>query len=316
MSNLTEEKQVEFSKIYVDFGPTKAQKFLELETDTFKRYVRLCRKNGYLTPNMINLAKISENLTPEEIQRIAKSNRPLASEMVDLDFEGDKFKFLYVTDTHLGSKYTDPELLLEAFEEGKRQGCEAILHSGDVTDGLSNRPDHMYQLTHIGYDAQKQHAIDVFSKTDMPIYMIAGNHDLWYLKSAGGMIVKDICEALPNATYLGEHEGHLMLNGNIDICLWHGEDGASYATSYRLQKVAESLYGGDKPNLMLCGHTHKMGYFMERNIHMISGGSIQYQSKWMKMKRIQAHVGFWIVEVTVNKKGITKVNPTFYPFYE
>ena len=75
------------------------------------------------------------------------------------------------------------------------------------------------------------------------------------------------------------------------------------------------MQGGTKPSLMFCGHTHKYVKLFERNIHAVSIGCIEDQTKWMRGKRIPAHTGFGIYEITFDKNGVTKLNETFYPFY-
>jgi hypothetical protein len=128
------------------------------------------------------------------------------------------------------------------------------------------------------------------------------------------VIVKDIAERLPDAEFLGHDEGDINLSGNTVLKLWHGEDGNSYAVSYRIQKVVESFSGGEKPHAMFLGHTHKSTYLFERNIHCYSMGSIEQQSNWMRSKRIAAHTGFWIIDFWVNAQGV-RSRGCFYPFY-
>ena len=203
-----------------------------------------------------------------------------------------------LTDTHLGSKYTNHENIFS-----------------DVHEGLSNRPGHYYECTHIGYSEQLNHSREIFSQwTDTPIYMIDGNHDRWYIKSNGALIVEELCRGQENLHFIGHDEGDIEING-ITIKLWHGEDSSSYAISYRLQKLIESLTGGEKPNALIAGHVHKSGYIFERNVHCLSAGCIQGQSKWMRGKRIAAHKGFWTVRITIDDAEIKQFNPVFYPFY-
>lgn len=86
--------------------------------------------------------------------------------------------------------------------------------------------------------------------------------------------------------------------------------------SYRIQKIIESFYGGEKPNVLIAGHVHKQGYFFERNVHAFSAATLQKQSKWMRGKRLQAHTGFWILKVTIDENGVNSITSTFYPFYK
>jgi hypothetical protein len=108
----------------------------------------------------------------------------------------------------------------------------------------------------------------------------------------------------------------VSLKGNAILKLWHGEDGDSYALSYRLQKIIESLSGGEKPNIILAGHTHKSFYLPNyRNVEAISGGAMCKQSRWMRSTRKANHSGFWRIDLWIGKRGITKCSPTWYPFY-
>ena len=79
--------------------------------------------------------------------------------------------------------------------------------------------------------------------------------------------------------------------------------------------LVESFSGGEKPNVLVAGHTHKSLYVLDRYIHCISAGCVQKQSSWMRGKRIAADDGFWIVTYTVNEQGIAAINPKFFPFY-
>ena len=183
-------------------------------------------------------------------------------------------------------------------------------------EGMSHRAGHVYDLSEIGYDKQKSKAIEIFSQwTDSQIYAIDGNHDRWFIKSNGALIVKDIATQLDNFNFIGHDEGDISINGKAVVKLWHGEDGNSYALSYRLQKILESLSGGEKPSVIICGHTHKYVKIFERNVYAISAGSIQSQTPWMRGKRIAAHVGFCIIDIYVNKSGVCKFSDTWYPFY-
>jgi predicted phosphodiesterase len=114
---------------------------------------------------------------------------------------------------------------------------------------------------------------------------------------------------------MGIHEGFVDVNG-AKFMLWHGEDGGSYATSYRVQKIIEAFSGGEKPSVLMCGHTHKQCYIFDRNIHALSLGSIQKQSGFMRYKRLPAHVGFWIIKGCIDKGEVKWMEPRFYPFYQ
>jgi len=316
MSAIADKKLKEIINFYIDKGELVTQEAYSLTAETFNRYKRLARKQGILTKRLESLIQVAEKLTDKELKNMLSVQNNELYKPVIHSFKGETTKFMALSDLHLGSKFTNDDYILEALELAEKEKCEFITMGGDIVEGMSGRPGHVYELTHIGYDAQKTHAIEILSQSKLPMYMIDGNHDRWFIKSNGAIIVKDICRELKNATFLGHDEGDIALN-NCIIRLWHGEDASSYATSYRIQKIVESLSGGDKPAVLLAAHTHKSIYCFERNVHCFSTGAIQRQSKWMRSKRMSSHTGFWIIELTTNSKthGIGKTTSTWYPFY-
>lgn len=281
---------------------------------------RLADKSLVSEPNVETkaiLKKIGEQYTDQELLAIASGGRimPGFAKVPVINFNGKHFRIGAITDTHIGSSYFREERVYQAIAEFGKQKCDFVVHAGDVSEGMSNRPGQIYELDQLGYHAQRQKCVEVLSRWKGKMYLISGNHDRWYLKSNGANIVQDIAGMLPDAEFLGHDEGDISLNGKATLKLWHGEDGSSYAVSYRIQKVIESLSGGEKPSVMFFGHTHKSTYLFERNVHCYSLGCIESQSAWMRGKRISAHTGFWIIDLWVNSEGVSKAQGCFYPFY-
>ena len=316
---ITDTKLKELIHFDLEHGEQKTLETFNIKSETLNRRRREYKERfGDLNlDKSVTLKKISEQYSDDELKAIAKGGRliPGQDKIPIVSFTGEKIKFAHFTDTHIGSIYFKPEYLKLAIDECKKEGVEFICHSGDVVDGMSNRPDHIYELSHIGYDKQREYAIEQLNQWDKKWYFIDGNHDRYFIKSNGAIIVKDICEKLNDAEFLGHDEGDISLKGNAVIKLWHGGDGSSYATSYRPQKLIEAFTGGTKPNILLCGHTHKQVYIFDRHIHCVSGGAICTQSSFMRGKRLANHTGFWIIEATINKSGVSKFNTTWYPFY-
>jgi len=302
-----------------DYGYLGASEKLGIKSETVRRNIRRWRRmNGESEPAIEDniFRQLKEKFSDAELRRMANGSmiRPEV-DTVKHDFDGDEICIGLVSDTHLGSKYTDPDMLFQAFDVFTDEGVDMIAHCGDVHEGLSHRPGHMYECTHLGYSEQLEHSREVFGQwIDTDIYMIDGNHDRWYIKSNGALIVEELCKGQDNLNFIGHDEGDILING-ITIKLWHGEDGSSYAYSYRVQKLVEAFTGGEKPNVLLCGHTHKAFEMFCRHVHCVSAGAIQRQSKWMRSKKHESHTGFYVVRIGINETGVSWFEPRFYPFY-
>lgn len=288
--------------------------------ETFKRYEREAKRRfPEWVEFMKSTQKIREKFSKEEISELSRGERIVPKREKRISFRGDVIRFAHITDTHFGASAFHEDIWDAVVDEINGLDLDFVFHSGDVVEGLSaRRMDAVYDLTHIGYAQQKDYAVELLSKVDKDIYAISGNHDRFFLKSAGALVVSDISKELDNFHYLGEDMADFIIEGDgidIKVRLFHGEDGNSYSTSYRLQKLVESFSGGDKPHVLLAGHTHKQVYIFERNIHCLSGGAVCTQSNWMRSKRLANHTGFHIVEMEINERGITRFSPTWYPFY-
>ena len=318
MARHSKEKATEIYNFYRTHGEKKTLETYKIKSTTLNRTLADFKNlygNKEVFENNVLLEKIKDKYSKEELKFIAAGgvDKSTINKKV-IDFDGEVFTFCHVSDTHIGGNCFKPEWWDACIKECEKQNIDMMFHTGDITEGMSNRAGNVYELTHIGYDSQKEYAINQLAKCSFPVYIIDGNHDRWYIKSSGALVVKDIAQALENVEFIGHDEGNVLING-VTIRLFHGEDGNSYAVSYRIQKVVESFTGGEKPHVLLLGHCHKQCYLFDRHIHCLSGGACSSQSSWMRSKRIVNHAGFWIVRMVIGKKGICSFSPTWYPFY-
>lgn len=315
----------EIAKHFQEYGEAVTLDKMRISRETLRRAVRNHKANTrnaappdttFDDKNVI-LKRIAAQYSPAELRALADGSAigPPHTHDHKIDFSGTSFRFCFMTDTHFGSVFFKEELYFKMLEEAEKQNVDAYFHAGDVTEGMSGRPGQIYELTHLGAHHQREYAIKLLRDIKKPLYVIDGNHDRWVAKSSGTLIVKDICDALPNAHFLGHDQGVIDIKKS-KIMLWHGEDSSSYATSYRIQRLIEAFTGGGKPGLLMCGHTHKQGYFFDRNVHAISGGAVCTQSSWMRGKRLANHTGFHIVTLHINKDGqISRCQVEWFPGY-
>ena len=266
------------------------------------------------------LAKLRERYTEEELEQIAKGEGISKNYIPypEIKLGGQHHRFVIISDTHIGSVYSPEEWhgVVSEYVNNPANKVEAVLHCGDLVDGLKigRAGTQIYELTAIGFDAQRKKAIELMSKYDRPVYMISGNHDAYFKEYAGANIVESVCEALPNLKYIGHDSADIEVDGCV-VRLFHGGDGSSYAISYRMQKLCESINGGHKPDILLAGHTHKFCYILDRNIHAVSVPSMQAQTGFMRSKKLSAHTGFLVLDFDTRDGGVSNLAVQYFPFY-
>jgi len=163
------------------------------------------------------------------------------------------------------------------------------------------------------------------TKKGMTTYFITGDdHEGWYVQREGVNIGKFMERCAKDAgrtdlVYLGHMEHDLVLKapkGQATMRIVHPGGGSSYAISYTSQKLVESYSPGEKPNILLMGHYHKMEFNYIRGVYVVQGGCTMDQSPFMRKKRLDAHVGGWICEYQQAVNGvISSFKAEWIPFY-
>jgi predicted phosphodiesterase len=317
-TRLSDERMNEIAEYFASHGTQETLSIYGIKEDTLKRYLRDFRKSHgkEAYENTVLAGKMRNKYSKKEIESLVNDKstglNEINTEIVKLR-GSNSFKFAVFSDLHLGSIFTSDSFVREAIKYINDQEIDFLAITGDVTEGMSNRDGHVYELSHIGYAAQKEYAISLLSQIKHKIFAISGNHDLWYYKQMGARVVKDICDAIPNATFLGEDFATLRIPNGPDIGLWHGgsDGGGSYARSYRMQKIIESIDVECRPQILLTGHDHKYVSLFTGGVYGLGCGSMQSQSNWMKGKRLEANTGFIMAETSFEKKNIVSFNHTF-----
>lgn len=201
----------------------------------------------------------------------------------------------------------------------RKEGIKNVYCAGDNLEGMSGRPGHIYELAHIGAQAQLEYASKMFGLApDLQFFTIDGNHDQWFKEKGNiGLVAGQQLAAMNhNVHFLGEWEAHVMIAPKVELMLFHANDGTAYADSYKLQKLIESFEGGKKPNIILSGHYHKQIAIFRRNIFGFECGTLCGQTRWMRGKKLQAHKGFGIIEVWAGPNGVERLRHEFLPYYD
>ena len=257
-------------------------------------------------------------LTPQErkvlLQGLGKEHKV---SIHDHHWSSKHIKFGYFSDPHIGHSEFCVELFEKMVSLFKKEKIEVVYSPGDIVEGMSGRPGHIYELTHIGATAQANYASDLISQIPCQVFSILGNHDLWFKEKRDiGLNVGELIQArCKNFTCLGEWEADITLAPNVVMKLFHANDGSAYASSYKLQKLIESFTGGEKPSIVLSGHYHKQLELFIRNVFGFECGTLCGQSRFMRGKKLAAHMGFGIMEIWVNDNGIERLRHEFVPHF-
>jgi biotin operon repressor/predicted phosphodiesterase len=211
------------------------------------------------------------------------------------------YVFGWLSDTHLGSKYSRLDVLNKLFDAFAEVGVDRVFHAGNWIDGEAHFNKHDL-LVH-GMDAQCRYLAENWPKRDgITTYAVTGDdHEGWYSQREGvdigryaEMKFRDVERR--DWVDLGYMEADIALTHaesgvKTRLRVAHPGGGSSYATSYAPQKYIESLDGGEKPAVVLLGHWHKMECINIRNVWVIQTGCTQDQTPFGRKKRLDFHVG-------------------------
>lgn len=227
-----------------------------------------------------------------------------------------RYRFGVISDTHYGSKYCREEVVDELYDWYAREGIRRVYHAGNWIDG--EHPGHgKFDLVDEAHGLQNQ--LDYMVKKyplrkGITTFMVAGDdHEGWYNQregvDSGRMLETTARDAgRTDLRYIGYMEAFVTLqhakSGNTSkLLVCHPGGGSGYATSYAPQKLVESWQPGEKPGCVVLGHWHKMSYEAIRGVHAIQAGCTKAQDPFARKKRLQYHIGGWIVELAQDAGG-------------
>ena len=225
---------------------------------------------------------------------------------------GHKVKFGFVTDNHLGSKYERLDVLNAVYDRFAMEGITDVYNAGNVIDGEARF--NKFDIHKHGMEDQCKYFAQAYpAREGMTTHFITGDdHEGWYVQREGVNIGKFMESKAVEAGrsdlhYIGHMEHDIIFKakkGQAVMRVVHPGGGSSYAYSYTSQKIVESYTPGEKPHIVLGGHYHKACYNYIRGVHFLQGGTTMDQSPFMRKKRLEAHLGGWIVEFQQGDNGV------------
>lgn len=235
---------------------------------------------------------------------IIKLRNPVKSnDVYQIKSHLEHLRLLLISDTHLCSKYDRLDILRYLYDKAGNTGTNYVLHSGDFTDGKSNRPEHIYELRELSYDGQVDYCVANYPKIDgLNTYVIQGNHDDWWYKSNGSEIVRSIAKERDDIIYLGADAADLKI-GKLKIHLFHGKGSQAYAKSYKAQKYLDAMSLDSRPHILQLGHIHQAFFYQQDNTSVFQTGCLEDQTPFSKSMGFNDNKSCWWVDVYFDDRG-------------
>lgn len=235
---------------------------------------------------------------------IVKLKKPQQSDDIyQIKSNLEHLRLLLISDTHLCSKYDRLDILRYLYDKAGNTNTNYVLHSGDFTDGKSNRPEHVYELRELSYDGQVDYCVEKYPRIEgLNTYVIQGNHDDWWYKSNGSEIVKSIAKQRDDIIYLGADAADLRI-GKLKIHLFHGKGSQAYAKSYKAQKYLDAMSINSRPHILQLGHIHQAFFYQQDNTSVFQTGCLEDQTPFSKSQGFNDNKSCWWVDVYFDDKG-------------
>lgn len=290
-------------RLYIDKRKDIKTIAKELELEEYQVYglVQILINRGYLY-----------DIVDGKIIKLPKPNK--SDDIYKIPSNLTHLKLLLISDTHLASKYDRADILRYLYNKAEDRNINYILHSGDLTDGLSGRPQQIQELRETSYTGQRDYVVEKYPKSEIPTYLISGNHDLWWVKQCGSDIVKDICNRRDDLHYLGSDCEDLMI-GKLKVRLYHGKGGGAYARSYPMQKYLDAIPAEERPDILQTGHTHQAFYMKQGRTHCFQTSCLQDLTPFERSMGFNNDKSCWWVDIDFDNKGeVHSITPELETF--
>ena len=315
----TDDDVLRVYETYLQCGKNQCHtaKKLGLSRETVQRRIKAYKARGLGKPPEKPRYRVKASSVPVETDALAEWRLEYATPQPafitgpahEFTTEPDNtFTFGASGDQHLGSKYERLDCMEGLYDRFAEVGCEVVFNTGNWIDGEARF--NVHDLHTRGMDAQLAYLAHIFPRrSGLTTYAITGDdHEGWYSQREGvdiGRYAQQKFRDVGRADWidLGYMEAPVALrNANSGktaiISIVHPGGGSAYALSYSIQKIIESLDGGEKPAVGIYGHYHKLWFGNIRNVWCIQTGCTQDQTPFMRKKKIEAHVGGTLVKLT------------------
>lgn len=141
------------------------------------------------------------------------------------------------------------------------------------------------------------------------------NHDDFYIQEGLANIVKTVAVIRDDINYLGDDFARVWLTPNLDMTLYHPNDGSAANVHHKAQRFIENG-GGKVSKINIIAHYHKTLWMKHKGSYALLSSSFQKQSNWMNQNNLTSNVGGYILNIKVDKEGNLLALDTEYVDFE
>jgi DNA polymerase II small subunit/DNA polymerase delta subunit B len=231
----------------------------------------------------------------------------------------NKLRLCVISDTHIGSLAASSESIQHfvnlCYDE---YGIRTVIHGGDWLAGNNVYRGQQAELSIWGCLNQCKEAAKVFPQREgLTYYGVLGNHDMNFVKNAGGAPDELLEKFRPDINIIGHIKGIINFKEfGISAEVIHVKSSA-HARSYALEKhLARSMSKGNQPDLVLAGHRHTNGYFQINDVHAFMLPTFEDANIFVLYNDFIPSMGGLILEITFDDDNqIQEVAPVFKKYY-
>lgn len=237
---------------------------------------QICNRLGITKERLlVELRKISDAGTPITVEdgEILRFNWPERIRTpYNMDMDKDHVRLALLGDTHMASKYTDLDSLDRAYDLIEKKQVDAVLHSGDLVDGIVSSPNYdiRQELIEPTYKGQVEYVIDRYPKYSGKTFIISGNHDDYWTRLTGKEPIKDVADKRDDMVYLGASKRVVLING-LRVNVLHGRF-PKHSTE-DIYTYIDDIPTRYKPDIVHAGHYHTGKHSIYDGVEVFRSGS-------------------------------------------
>ncbi|MCS7123124.1 MAG: metallophosphoesterase family protein [Candidatus Aenigmarchaeota archaeon] len=239
--------------------------------------------------------------------------------------KGKKLKFLFISDTHINSKYTNMEEIEYVIKKASEEKVNAIFHTGDILESIPGAEIYEGQRFDLNTKTAEDAMNTLFSffniveKYKIPLFFITGNHEARLRKQIGMDIIKLFTERYriergTNLINFVEHNEKVVIDG-LNIVMIHPTQGSAETLGTNARKFyryLKSLGGEEKKTIVLLGNYHKALFIFDGQyfpLYLVP--CLKYPDEFSMSKAIVYQKGAWIVTVEYDEHGIISIENVY-----